>query len=55
MDMAMARCDRRLRAMLNLSRQPGVCDAGGLNPQGGDGGVPRGSRLDKEADLEAIL
>jgi hypothetical protein len=40
MDMAMARCDRRLRTMLNLWRQPGRCDAGGLNSQGGHGGAP---------------
>ena len=40
MDMAMARCDRRLRMILNLWRQPGRCAAGGLNSQGGNGGVP---------------
>ena len=39
-DMAMARCDCRLRTMLNLWRQPGRCDAGGVNNQGSNGGVP---------------
>ena len=40
MDMAMARRDRSLRTMLNLCRQPGRCDAGGMNSQGGSGGEP---------------
>ena len=39
MNMAMARYDRRLRTMLNLWRQPGRCNTGGINGQGGNSGV----------------